>query len=160
MGRIGFFSLIYMALTITLLVCQYYEHLNQNKWATLYNCNQFSSPPQIKVMMIKYSVTMLPGVAIGVWICSRKTFYSWMRFCGQSSSCAPSGLVVWLKQRRMKCQQSDAEASWRQSSKISPNLSANEERNSLITSHCSSETSSRDDSLTHTDPSATYDSKF
>jgi len=150
MGRIGLFSLVYMALTTTLLVCQYYEYYNENKWATSYNCNHFSSPPPLNVMMVKYAVNMLFGVATGFWICSRKTFYSWMRFCEQSSSCVPAGIVTWLKERRMKCQHVDADAVCDLPTDILHDSKSNEHGHSLIMSQCS-ETSSRDDTITYTD---------
>ena len=155
MGRIGLFSLVYMTLASSLLGCQYYEHLNNEDWATSYNCNRFSSPPQLKVLMIKYLVNMLPGVATGLWICSGKTIYSWVKFYKQSCSCGPIGFVTWLKHRSMKCQQSDIETTYTKHKINSYNFDdvTGKHESPLLSLYCSATPSSRDDIIKYAEKS-------
>ena len=110
MGRIGCFSLVYIALSCTLLVCYFYEQKNRIKWETSHNCPTIiltkkgrveatSSNPHFTVMITKYSVVMLIGILNGLWICSAKTVESWVRFYHQNTFhiCGPTGLVAWFK---------------------------------------------------------------
>ncbi|XP_013781532.1 frizzled-9-like [Limulus polyphemus] len=93
MVRIGTFSILYTVPAISVIACQVYEYINRPGWyavamdtapqcsyPTAGGCSLDQSIPSEEVFMLKHAMTLLQGIATGVWVWNSKTWNSWATF--------------------------------------------------------------------------------
>ena len=165
-ARIGFFSLMYFILSATVVCCYFHEQQNRDEWARSFNCNYQAPLPQLDIDVVKYTLTLLTGVATSLWICSRKTIDSWVHFYHQSKEyiCGPVGLMAWFKQQGKKSmyQHSDFSACDKRSGKLLKAVDSFNTDNDCHrkTAHSQIDTFSRCDSAMCTNQSVASTSQY
>ncbi|KAL6115078.1 fzd7 [Pungitius sinensis] len=98
--RIGVFGVLTVVSGAVVVACGIYEQILSPQWGRAWltqTCRHFAVPcpaginnpvrPDFTVFMVKYLMTLIPGITSGGWIWSRKTLRSWIRiFKGPKSN--------------------------------------------------------------------------
>ncbi|KAM8902727.1 frizzled-7-like [Spinachia spinachia] len=98
--RIGVFGVLTAVSSTVVVACGIYEQILSPQWGRAWFtqiCRHFAVPcptgspdavrPDFTVFMVKYLMTLIPGITCGGWIWSRKTLRSWIRiFKGTNSN--------------------------------------------------------------------------
>ncbi|XP_040029659.2 frizzled-7-like [Gasterosteus aculeatus] len=97
--RIGVFGVLTAVSSAVVVACGVYEQILSPQWWRAWltqTCRHFAVPcpagstdlvrPDFSVFMVKYLMTLIPGIASGGWIWSRKTLRAWIRIFKRPNS--------------------------------------------------------------------------
>lgn len=101
MAKIGIFSVLYTVPATCVVGCLFYEHVNMQRWrrqamatpcrllaegprAGQLDCSLNESIPTVEVYMLKLFMSLVVGIASGMWVWSSKTLNTWTSFCNRT----------------------------------------------------------------------------
>ena len=82
LSRVGLFTFILFVPAVSLLGCYFYEHSNKEIWEKSVNCEciQGKKRPIFYAFLLKYLMSLVVGVIIGLWILNTTTLKAWGSF--------------------------------------------------------------------------------